>query len=69
MITSILYTYNLLIIFLFTSVGNNCINICRDVIECDEFLSLSFEDVIQIISYDDLNVPFEETVGGIHVIF
>jgi len=37
--------------------------IFRDVVECDEFLTLSFEDVIKIISCDDLNVPFEEKVG------
>ncbi|XP_060865321.1 kelch-like protein 2 isoform X2 [Metopolophium dirhodum] len=33
-----------------------------EVVEYDEFLSLSFEEVIGLISCNDLNVPFEEKV-------
>jgi len=31
-------------------------------VETDEFLSLSSEEVINLISRDDINVPFEEKV-------
>eukprot|EP00102_Acyrthosiphon_pisum_P022693 XP_016659903.1 PREDICTED: ring canal kelch homolog isoform X2 [Acyrthosiphon pisum] len=31
-------------------------------VEVDEFLSLSFEEVINLISRDDINVPFEEKI-------
>ncbi|XP_060870527.1 ring canal kelch protein-like [Metopolophium dirhodum] len=33
-----------------------------DVVKTSEFLSLPFEDVVKIISYNDLAVPFEEKV-------
>jgi len=37
--------------------------IFREVVKCDEFLHLSCEKVIQLISCDDLAVPFEEKVS------
>jgi len=37
--------------------------IFSEVVEYDEFLSLSFEEVIGLISCNDLNVPFEEKVS------
>jgi len=37
--------------------------IFRDVVKSDEFLSLSSEDVIKIISCNDLAVPYEEKVS------
>lgn len=37
--------------------------ISREVVQFDEFLSLSSEDVIKLISCDDLFVPFEEKVS------
>jgi len=36
--------------------------IFRKVVEADEFLFLSSEQVINLISRDDINVPFEEKV-------
>ncbi|XP_050060679.1 ring canal kelch homolog isoform X2 [Aphis gossypii] len=33
-----------------------------EVVKCDEFLSLSSEEVIKLISCNDVNVPFEEKV-------
>jgi len=36
--------------------------IFREVVKSDEFLSLSSEDVVKIISCNDLAVPFEENV-------
>jgi len=36
--------------------------IFREVVEVDEFLSLSSEEVINLISRGDINVPFEEKV-------
>jgi len=35
----------------------------RDVVKGDEFLSLSIEEVIKLISSDVLNVPSEEKVS------
>jgi len=37
--------------------------IFREVVKGDEFLYLSYEKVIQLISSDDLAVPFEEKVS------
>jgi len=37
--------------------------IFREVVKSDEFLSLSSEDVIKLISRNDLSVPFEEKVS------
>jgi len=37
--------------------------IFREVAKSDEFLYLSYEKVIQLISSDDLAVPFEEKVS------
>ena len=37
--------------------------IFREVVKSDEFLSLSFEDVVKIISCNDLAVPNEEKVS------
>jgi len=39
------------------------INIFRDVAKSEDFLSLSSEDVIKIISCNDIAVPFEEKVS------
>jgi len=39
------------------------INIFREVAKCEDFLSLSFEDVVKIISCNDIAVPFEEKVS------
>lgn len=36
--------------------------IFREVTQCNEFLSLSVEEVIKLISCDDLTVPFEDKV-------
>jgi len=36
--------------------------IYRKFVETDEFLILSSEEVINLISRDDINVPFEEKV-------
>lgn len=33
-----------------------------EVIVCDEFLSLNENEVIQLISKNDINAPFEEKV-------
>jgi len=33
------------------------------VVKGDEFLSLSFEDLVKLISCNDLAVPFEEKVS------
>jgi len=38
--------------------------IFREVVKHDEFLSLSSEEVIELISCNDLNVPFEESVSN-----
>lgn len=38
------------------------ITIFRKVVEAEEFLSLSSEEVIKLISSNDINVPFEEKV-------
>lgn len=35
----------------------------REVVEGDEFLSLSSEQVVKLISSDELTVPSEEKVG------
>jgi len=35
----------------------------REVVKVDEFLSLPSEDVVKIISCNDLAVPFEENVS------
>ena len=37
--------------------------IFREVVKSDEFLSLSSEDVVKIISCNDLAVPYEEKVS------
>lgn len=42
--------------------------IFRAVIECDEFLSLSFEEIIKLISHNDLAVPLEEKVSHLKLI-
>lgn len=39
------------------------INIFREVANGEDFLSLFVEDVIKIISCNDLAVPFEEKVS------
>jgi len=36
--------------------------IFRKVVEADELLSLSSEEVIKLISRDHINIPFEEKV-------
>jgi len=33
------------------------------VVKCDDFLSLSYEAVVKLISSNDLTVPFEEKVS------
>jgi len=38
--------------------------ILREVIEGDEFLSLSSEQVVNLISSDELKAPSEEKVGN-----
>jgi len=35
----------------------------REVVKTDEFLSLSPEDMVKIISCNDLAVPYEEKVS------
>lgn len=42
--------------------------ISREVVQFDEFLSLSFEEVIKLISYDDLFVPSEEKVSKLKLV-
>lgn len=37
--------------------------IFREVVKYDEFLSLSLEEMIELISCNDLTVPFEENVS------
>jgi len=37
--------------------------IFREVVKSDEFLSLSSEEVVKIISCNDLAVPYEEKVS------
>lgn len=39
------------------------INIFREVAKSEDFLSLSSEDVVKIISCNDLAVPYEEKVS------
>jgi len=41
--------------------------IFREVVKSDEFLSLSSEDVVKIISCNDLAVPFEENVRNCNI--
>ena len=43
--------------------------ILRDVIEGDEFLSLSSDQVVKLISSDELAVPYEEKVSKLKLIF
>jgi len=38
-------------------------NIFREMVKGDEFLSLSCEKCVELISYNDLAVPFEEKVS------
>jgi len=40
----------------------------RDVIEREEFLSLSSEQMIKLISSDELTVPYEEKVCKVKLI-
>jgi len=42
--------------------------IFREVVNADEFLSLSSEDVVKLISYNDLAVPFEEKVSKLRFV-
>lgn len=56
------------ILFICMIVYENFINYCyislhREVVEGDEFLSLSSEQVVKLISSDELTVPSEEKVG------
>lgn len=42
---------------------------CREVVEGDEFLSLSSDQVIKLISSDELTVPSEEKVKNfLHIV-
>jgi len=42
--------------------------IFRDVVKSNEYLSLSAEDVIKLISCNDLAVPFEEKVRKLQLL-
>jgi len=39
------------------------INIFREMVKDDEFLSLSCEKCVEVISYSDLAAPFEEKIS------
>lgn len=42
--------------------------IFREVVKNDEYLSLSSEDVVKLISCNDLAVPFEEKVSKLQLV-
>lgn len=44
------------------------IYILSKIVKYDEFLSLSFEELVKLISYDDLVIPHEEKVNRLKLI-
>jgi len=63
------------ILFIITILSYSCIYyyytyilVLREVVEGDEFLSLSSEQVIKLISNDKLTVPSEEKVSKLKLI-
>ena len=43
--------------------------ISREVAKGEDFLSLSSEDLVKLISSNDLAVPFEEKVSKLQIVF
>jgi len=44
------------------------VTISREVVEGEDFLSLSSEDLVKLISSNDLAVPFEEKVSKLQMV-